>query len=275
MQSAWAYLNVESPLVAWLVYRGEMFSADMAHLPPEAAWTPLSIFHTGRLRSIATSVGTYENERAIDEVRRRDYPEKISRLSGFYVFGDEDSAQRAEGLWDGNFRQEFLCEVGLRPGSKVTRYDSNWITHEFRGGPGTWVARYVAGEPYDRAPLWEYVVEGTAVVYGTALRERAYATVAQTWPESLALLELGRIAAELGSSLGRVVALPIVADQNIRIRYILDMIDAEEPGFLSRIKAFVDDASNPVNHADLTPISEEDWFRVPDLTEQEFTVAGP
>lgn len=46
---------------------------------------------------------------------------RASRLLGFYVFCDEAGARRAEGLWDGNFRGEFLCEVVVAPGSKVTR----------------------------------------------------------------------------------------------------------------------------------------------------------
>jgi hypothetical protein len=213
VQSAWAYLNVENPIVAWLVYRGEMFSANRVQVPPDEVWTPLSIFHTSRLRSAAVSAGAaYTTERAIDDARHLTYPEKISRLSGFYVFGDEESARRAEALWDGNFRREFMCEVGISPESNVTRYDSNWITHEFRSGPGNWVDRYVAGEPYDNAPLWEYVIEGTALVFGTALRERAYATVTRTWPESLALLELGRIAAALGSQPGKSRCHPSLRD---------------------------------------------------------------
>lgn len=235
MQSAWVYLNVEHPLVAWLVYRGEMFSADMVHVSPDTPWTPLSLFHMGRLRR----PGMYQTELAIDEARRHSFPEKSSRLSGFFVFADEESAKRAAGSWDGIFRSEFLCEVGVGTASKVTRYDSNWITHEFGGGPGAWTERYVAGAAYNDAPLWEHVVEGTALVYGTALRQRAYATVRRTWPESLALLELGRIALELGSSLGRIVGLPVPADDNLRVRYILDMVDADQPEFLSRIKAFV------------------------------------
>lgn len=268
MRSSWVYLNVEHPLVAWLVYRGEMFSAEMVHVSQDTPWTPLSLFRIGRLRS----PGSYKTELAIDEARRQSFPEKSSRLSGFFVFADEDSARRAERAWDGNFRSEFLCEVGVATAPKATRYDSNWITHEFGGGPGDWMEQYVAGAAYNNAPLWEHVVEGTALVYGTALRERAYVTVRRTWPESLALLELGRIAVELGSSLGRIVGLPVLTDGNLRVRYILDMVDADQTQFLDRVKAFVEDPSKPVNHADLAPLDEERWFRTPDLAGQEFNV---
>lgn len=269
MESAWVYLNVELPLVAWLVYRGEMFSADKVQVSADTPWTPLSLFHVGRLRS----PGRYATELAIDHVRRQSFPDKASRLSGFFVFGDEESAKRAEGAWDGAFRSEFLCEVGVLAAPKLTRYDSNWITYRFGEGPGDWIERYVAGEAYNDAPLWEHVVEGTAFVYGTELRQRAYSTVRRTWPESLALLELGRIAAELGSSLGRVVGLPVSAGgRNLRVRYILDMVEAEQPEFLSRLKAFLEDSGNPVNRADLAPIDQDHWFRVPDLTNQEFEV---
>jgi hypothetical protein len=63
--------------------------------------------------------------------------------------------------------------------------------------------------------------------------------------------------------------------QGVRIRYFLDMVDAEEPEFLNRVRAFVRDPSNPVNHADLRPISEDAWLRVPDLSQQEFTIGRP
>ncbi len=53
------------------------------------------------------------------------------------------------------------------------------------------------------------------------------------------------------------------------------MVDVPKPEFLSRLKAFVDDPSNPVNRKDLTPVNEEAWCRVPDLTGQEFTIDPP
>lgn len=270
MHSGWAYLNIADPLVAWLVYRGEMFSADMVRVAER--WTPLSIFHANRLRTVSRRADIYQTELGIERVRAGVHPDKASRLRGFYLFGDEESAQQAEGAWDGSFRAEYLCEVGISPGSRVTRYDSTWITQEFMSGPGTWMNRYVEGEPYGRDPLWEYVVEGTAFVYGSALRERAYETVSRKWPEALAALELGRIAAALGSSLGRTVAFPAVADEGVKVRYILDMQDAHNPDFLDRFGAFVNDPNNPVNRKDLAPISDTAWFRAPDLRDRDFFI---
>lgn len=169
-------------------------------------------------------------------------------------------------------------------GSRVQGHalNSNWITYAFGGGPGDWIGRYVAGESYDSTPLWEHVVEGTALVYGATLRDRAYATVARIWPNSLALLELGRIAVVLESSLGRVLAFPVEAGDGVRIRYILDMVDAQKPEFLSRLKAFVrpQQSSQPQGpHAgqrrSLVPRAGPNWPRVHDRPTVERSTAYP
>lgn len=57
--------------------------------------------------------GWYQTELAIEAVRASRCPDKTSRLTGFYVFADEDDARREESAWDGNFRSECLNEVAI------------------------------------------------------------------------------------------------------------------------------------------------------------------
>lgn len=98
----------------------------------------------------------------------------------------------------------------INPRSRVSHYDAEWITQDFPVSD-FWMHAYFSGQA-TAAPVWELVVEGQALILGTDLRERAYATVKKTWPQSLAVLELARLAVEVGSDLGAITAmLSIVA----------------------------------------------------------------
>jgi heme oxygenase len=80
------------------------------------------------------------------------------------------------------------------------------------------------------------LVEGRLYVLGTELRKRAYDLVQRHMPYSTALLELGRLAAWVGSNLGAAYAfLYSENDQGLELRYIMDMADAEDPDFLDRL----------------------------------------
>ncbi len=46
--------------------------------------------------------------------------------------------------------------------------------------------------------------------------------------------------------------------------YWVDMVDAENADFLTRLE----ELDGPKNSADLLPISDHDWFAVPDLTQR-------
>lgn len=268
MKTYWAYLNVDDPLVAWLVYRGEMFSARMANFVDPKPPSALSIFHTSRLRR---GGNWYDHERRAEQFRARHEPDSVSRLEGYFVFGDEEAAIRAAGRWDGSFRAEFLSEVGIDTSARVSRYDSDWITEDFETDPNSWASAYFKGEPRGDDPLWEFVVSGRGVVYGTDLRERAYETVRRTWPDSLAALEIGRLAAAVGSSVGRIVALPLQHDGGVWIRYAMDMVEANEPSLIERL-AELRASGHPFNDADLAPLDDTVWFRAPDLRPQEFRI---
>jgi hypothetical protein len=85
-RSAHVYRDIDDPVVAWMVYRAELVSAPHAHQ------RALSIFTTRRL---SFSRAAYERERAIEELRRRGFPDAASRLAGFYAFPDRESARAA------------------------------------------------------------------------------------------------------------------------------------------------------------------------------------
>lgn len=123
-EQGYAYLNITDPLIAWLVYRGELVSAERIY--PSA----LSVWATRYLQDAEETQPSdrYAAELVIEQIRVTNYPEAVSRLRGLYVFPDRISALEAASRWNGPFRPEFLVELGIRPGSRMSRHDAEWIT---------------------------------------------------------------------------------------------------------------------------------------------------
>jgi hypothetical protein len=262
---AYAYLNVADPLIAWLVYRGELVSSQ--RIPGG-----VSVWAGEYLRqAIAHGPSDrYAGELAIDELRRVQHPTAVSRLSCLYTFGDRSSAIRAGREWAGpKFRPEYLAELGIRPGSHTSVHDAEWISNRLGNDASTtWMGSYLRGEPSGGNPIWETLLDGRAWILGTELREAAYRVVRTAWPDSLALLEVARIGAWLGSDLGLISGVAERDRGEVRIRYRMNMVDADDEAFLQRVAA-AEVAKNPL---DLKPDSE---LVLPDLRRREIRfIAG-
>lgn len=122
----------------------------------------------------------------------------------------------------------------------------------------SWIDKYLSGQPSEQ-PTWELLVEGRGLILGTEVRQRAYETVRNEWPDSLALLELSRVAVELGSDLGFIAPIVTVADGWAELKMYLDFRDATNPAFLYRLGRY----DGPKNTADLNGKSD---LVLPDLT---------
>jgi hypothetical protein len=96
------------------------------------------------------------------------------------------------------------------------------------------------------------------VVFGTQLREAAYEVVKRVWPKSLPLLELSRVAVELGSDLGVITPMVLGEPNNYRVDFAMNFADATNPDFLERFSRY----DGPKNTNDLGPESE---LVLPDL----------
>lgn len=259
-----AFLNVDIPWIAWLVYRGEMVS------PGACAERVLSIWHTRYLIKEAQSgqkIPNYKRELEIEDIRSRLFPLKVSRLFGLYFFQDLESARAAGQRWDGNFRDEHLAEIEIIGKPVISKYDSEWISKHMRSKDSSWISSYFAEIPMGAAPLWELLVEGRAKILGTRIRKLAYETVKRKWPNSLGLLELSRVAALLDSDLGLIWPLITIDGKRASLKLYLNFADATDEGFLERFSKF----DGPKNTADLNASSE---IVPPDLTNYfvEFTI---
>jgi hypothetical protein len=260
-ETAFAFLNVGNPLVAWLVYRGEMVSTREVHESALSFWTTQYLASLG---GNGLKASHYRAELALDAVRQREHPAAISRLGGFYVFPDEETALRASNAWPVVFRREHLAELALRPGARTSRYDSEWITQKLEpNGDLSWAGDYFAGKGLGADPIWEILVAGRALVLGTDLRKVAYETVKRIWPTSLPLLELARVGVELDSDLGLISALLLKDRDRLQVGYAMNFKDAKDEAFLERFWAF----EGPKNTEDLTSDSE---LILPDLRQANF-----
>jgi hypothetical protein len=263
-RTAFASLNIANPLVAWLVYRGEMVSGGQAHESTLNFWLM-------RALSAEASAGhrgvLFQNELLLEARRAQHHPEAVSRLRGFYVFDEKTSAQAGIKDWGKGFDQDYLAQVGILPDSRISRHDAQWITHHLAlGGPKDWMDRYLRGEPRGAQPIWELLVEGRALVYGTTLRKAAYDVVKRTWPDSMALLELSRLGVELNSDIGLIAPMLLGHPDDLRVDFTMSFADAKNPDFLGRLSAF----GGPKNTNDLGPDSN---LVVPDLRRHGFKLS--
>jgi hypothetical protein len=122
---------------------------------------------------------------------------------------------------------------------------------------------YVRGQASGQRPVWELLVDGRAVIFGTSLREAAYEVAKRTWPRSLALLEMSRVAVELDSDLGLIAPIVLGPANDQRVDFAMNFIDARNQEFLKRFA----DYDDPKNTADLGPAAE---LVLPDLRPYSF-----
>jgi len=179
-----------------------------------------------------------------------------------YCFLDKESAERAAALWGGSFQNhfqpEFLAELHLEATTRKDRVDSNWITYAKCDENGFLIAselsqfdQYWEGRPYPgKIPIWETIIEGRMIVLGTDLRDRAYEVIKREHPRSVALLEIARLAAWVGSDLGNVRAWLQDDGDNVSLHYLQDMRDANSPEFLRKLEELKQEG-HPINWSDL------------------------
>jgi hypothetical protein len=263
---AYAFLDVDNPFCAWATYRGALVCA------PErpgflSAWT------AGLIR--AGNAGRISFESAMEDVRLRQFPNRISRLRGMFCMPDAESAMRACSWNAGNnshFQPEFLAELSLsEAGPRRDRLDANWITFAPTDMSGyltdfSWISNYWEGSPYPgKEPIWEILVDGRLWVIGTDIRDRAYSAVRTEFPDSLMFLEIARQAVRIGSDLGSISAFTHTEANDLVLDYCLNMEDANSPELHRKLHA-LKESGHPINFADMKPhIDRESFGNVPDF----------
>lgn len=242
----YTYVNTEHPMVAWEVYSARLFSADAT---AEDGFQPLSLRYAAVLKD--STPNRLSAEIRIEHVRRKYYPKQVSRLTGLYFFESRKAAETAQQEWGvRHFNAANLIEVGVTA-ETITKVDSEWITHCFFDQDQKWMRSYWQGDTYGKTPLWEILVSGAGIVWGTSTRERAYEVVRSQFPKSLGMLELSRVAFDCGFNLGRIVPYIIHSgDNRFRLNFAMDFRDADNPEFLQALSGY----QGPRNVRDMNPL---------------------
>lgn len=262
---AFVYLDVDDPTIAWLVYRGLITSPDIgSNHSGNLSWFLLDVIKRGMVSSL-------RREGALEGFRTKEYPHLISRLRCVYAYPTLDAAKRGN-YGRGKFRQENL--VAIAPTSRdflINSHDSNWI-NDFDALPIDTARRYWSGEN-TKSPLPESLLSGRFLIYGTTVRSRAYETIKRNWPNSLAMLELSRLAVAFGSDLGTIS--PWLKREGDRIIVSTKITYTEQEGnnvFRQTIDEAKRDSAFSVNWNDIKPLCDassdpalDEKFCVPDI----------
>ena len=238
----YVFLDIDDFAVAWEVYCGRLISVEESSVDGRI---PMSSWMTSRVKKDRNWL---HNEMIMENIRRTYYPSQISRLRGMYFFEDKETAIRASLEWnDGRFKPDRLAEVEFLSGSTITKVDHNWIFDNMNNviNPSNqsdmeWIHKYWQGKTVGREPLWELLVMGKAMILGTELRTKAYETIAQRQPKALGLLEISRIAWDLGYNFGHVATWLVKdpAEPFFEIQYGHDENDANNDEFIKKFHQY-------------------------------------
>ncbi|MCE9597053.1 MAG: hypothetical protein K8S54_03715 [Spirochaetia bacterium] len=245
---AYVYVDPDHPLAAWETYRGLLYSSEIFD-------TPDMIYPSFMLAGIVSAINNQRlaHELYFESIRQTEFPNAVSRLRGLYFFPDLDCARRAKS-WGAHFIFDNLTEVGVSA-KLISKLDADWITkpvisHDSGLPEPDAVRAYWRGEPRSDSPHWELIVHGLAVVWGTSVRRKCYDSIKQFNPNALGMLELARVAAQLGSTLGRATPWIKRIESNLfEVCSIIDFGDAKNPAFLDKLSEY----KGPRNWADLPP----------------------
>lgn len=275
--TGWCFLNVRDEMVAWNTYRGVLLPA-----PQQDGF--VTVRAAAVYRSLATDrKQVFALETALEHVRAARHAHRRSRLKSIYCFEDLVSAERAVG-WGGRgsyFQPEFLAELDLAGATgRRDKLDANWITfaapltsRDFESIP--WMDMYWEGRPMpDREPIWETLLEGPVRIVSEELRERAYGRVVEKFPESLAVLETGRLAAKIDVERGNMCAWifsPAGQFGPLRLDYLI--ADSEDPRLMLRLREeVVREAHRPRIQAVAQSINRGEVIRMPDMRPHGFDI---
>lgn len=270
-EDGFVFMNIRNPAAAWGAYRGVI--ACTAALADE----------TGRHDTLPFMTAFRANkpewlirETLLEAVRVEVSPTSVSRLGGLFYFPTLRAAELAViNGWGCTFHPRYLAEVEAHPRLAITTADANWIAEldlgdldVFKRHAGAyWRGDAVPG----REPHWENILDGSLVVCGTDLRNRARERLEREFPECMWLLELCRLGPYLNSSIGSISAHIINTDGGYRTSFQVDMRDVNEPAFFERLSDF-EAAGGIVDRASLASMNNLSEVRVPDFRPYELPI---
>lgn len=184
------YLNIDDLIVSWEVAIGRIISSREVNIRGG-----ISHWLYSRVKSFANNFGNIYLNREIklELVRLSKFPNKVSRLSGVFLFDNLNMAKACIKEWDnedtGKFNKDYISEICFNP-SNTSKVDSNWITNCLKNiSDDKWMEKYWNGDPYPGdSPKWEIIAEGYGTVLNQQLRMKAYQNIFYKQPYSTPIL---------------------------------------------------------------------------------------
>jgi len=223
-------------MAAWNVVRGGFYSPSCL---VENAPGAVNFWMANQFCS--SSFQRFIFETKLEKVRQDEFPNSVSRLRGFFVFGDEKSALSVNAeTWGKRFNSENLTDLGVSANA-YSKLDSNWISElldAHNTNDANWVnlaRQYWSGKSHSKNPIWEYIVEGYATVWGLDLKKRALESISEYWPKSIALFNYCANAFSVGSNDG--MTIPYITNQKnaLNLDYYLRMVDYQNKEFRDQV----------------------------------------
>lgn len=184
----------------------------------------------------------------LEEIRRLNYPENVSRLNGIFVFDDLDSiAQLWENNnWGGHFQDEYLADVGVFA-NKSSRVDSNWIADiissdgKLLDGWEKAAHSYWQGNPHpNKKPIWERIIEGHITVWSMRSKLEALKEIEAIWPQALNILRYAELCAGYGSLDGQTFPIILTKEDRIELIYCIRLVQAMDEKFIYSLNEFIE-----------------------------------
>lgn len=270
-EDGFVFMNIHNPAAAWGAYRGVI--PCTAALADETGRHDILPFMTAFR---ANKPEWLIRETLLEAVRVEVSPDSVSRLGGLFYFPTLRAAELAViNGWGSTFHPRYLAEVEAHPRLAITTADANWIAELDLGDLNAFRRHAVAYWRGDavpgREPHWENILDGSLVVCGTDLRNRARERLEREFPDCMWLLELCRLGPYLNSRIGSISAHITKTDGGYRTSFQVDMRDADEPVFLERFSAF-EAAGGVVDRASLDSVKNGGEARVPDFRPYELPI---
>lgn len=260
-----ALIDMRNPFTVWECAIGRMRSA--CDVPNGVA---VSCFLYNKIR--ATSEGGIvwlKREFELEGIRAREYPDKVSRLSGLFLFSDNASARHGGRAWRMHSATTEISEVNFSI-ERGNWHDSRWID-DTTSPVSEWGKKYWSGQPKDASPRWELIASGIGLVVTKSVRERCYMSASARDPHASLFLSGAAGAFALGNQ-DTGLCIPYISVRNGKIYGSYSMFGED---FRNLDWDFI--ACECKRRGYIFPVRQEinNELRTPNFEEMNFEIAYP
>ena len=249
------YLDITNPFVAWNVSRGGFCSSNVLHFNggfsensiPLSPWSE-SLFRQGNELKL-------EVEFRLEALRKKEFPEAVSRLAGIFVFGcvEDVAAFWASEGWGSHFEDANLADCGVQA-HVVSRLDANWIPVMIDGDgklASDWQTKarqYWNGDCVPgQVPIWETLVSGGITIWSTDLKDKGLAEIKRSFPEVKTARYYSEMAFDVGSLDGIAAFVAVVIEDHLEIECRFRFVDGQDMSFRRDLSRGIEGQSGTIH----------------------------